>query len=60
MQPGQEIRSGVSGRVSSEGSQVTFGNSGATTLIGRGAPPHLLMQQQFLYSPKPPVHTELP
>ena len=44
---------GVSGRVSSEGRQVTFGNSGATILIRSGVPPHLLMQQQFLYSSKP-------
>ena len=64
MQPGQEIRSGVGGRVSSEGMQVTFRNCRATTLMagggGGGWSPHLLIQQQFLYSPKPPVHTELP
>ena len=53
MQPGQEIGSGVGGRVNSEGRQVKFRNSGATTLIGRGVAPHPLMQQQFLYSSKP-------
>ena len=36
MQPGQEIRSGVGGRVSSEGMQVTFRNCRATTLMAGG------------------------
>ena len=44
---------GVSGRVSSEGRQVTFGNSGATILIRSGVPPHLLMQQQFFTARSP-------
>ena len=52
MQPGQEIRSGVGGRVSSEGMQVTFRNYRVTILMagggGGGWSPHLLIQQQFL------------